>query len=141
MIGVKIIRGNECLKDAFEIRQKVFIEEQNVSKELEWDEIDKIATHFILYLDKIPIGTARFFEKDGIYYIGRMAILREYRGKGLGEIILKKILNFAKHRKISKIVLHAQIAVVKFYKRFGFVETNNEFLEAGIKHKKMVYHS
>lgn len=139
MIKVKIIRNGGCLKDAFEIRQKVFIEEQNVPRELEWDEIDKIAIHFIFYLDKIPMGTARFFEKDGIWYIGRMAILKEYRGKGFGKFIMKKMLNFAKHRKVNKIVIHAQIAVIEFYKKFGFVETNDEFLEAGIKHRKMVY--
>ena len=139
VIEVKIIQGDAGLKDAFEIRRRVFIEEQNVPKELELDEMDRIASHFILYLDKTPIGTARLFEKDDIYYIGRMAVLKEYRGRGFGEFIMKKMMDFAKHRKINKIVLHAQNDVVEFYKKFGFVETDNEFWEAGIKHKEMVY--
>lgn len=115
MIELKIIHG----KDAFGIRKKVFIEEQNIPKELEWDKMDKFAFHFVLYFDKVPIGTARLFEKDRVWYVGRMAILKEYRRKGYGKLIMENILNFLKSKNPSKIVIHAQVPVVDFYKKFG----------------------
>jgi predicted GNAT family N-acyltransferase len=139
MIEMKLTNSSEDLSDAFKIRERVFIKEQKVLPELEWDEMDKIATHFILYLNKIPIGTARVFEKDSAWYIGRMAVLKEYRGKGFGKHIMENVLNFLNSKKPSKIIIHAQTTVVNFYKKFGFVEVGDEFLDAGIKHREMVY--
>jgi predicted GNAT family N-acyltransferase len=139
MFEIKQLSGTADLSDAYKIRKQVFIEEQKVPPDLEWDEMDKIATHFILYLDKTPIGTARTFEQEGIWYIGRMAVLKEHRGKGFGKLIMESVLNYLKLKNPAKIVIHAQITVLDFYRKFGFVEFGEEFLDAGIKHKEMVY--
>lgn len=141
MLGIKLLKATDDLKEAFEIRKKVFIIEQNVPPELEWDELDKIANHFVLYLDKTPIGTARVFKKDSDWYIGRMAILKEYRGKGSGKFIMEKVMNYLKKENPFKIIIHAQTTVLGFYQKFGFQEIGDEFLDAGIKHKEMVYYS
>jgi predicted GNAT family N-acyltransferase len=140
MLDIKLLKGTDDLKEAFEIRKKVFIIEQNVPPELEWDELDKLATHFVLYLDKTPIGTARVFKKDSNWSIGRMAILKECRGKGYGKFIMENIMNFLKAKNLKKIIIHAQITVLGFYQKFGFQEIGDEFLDAGIKHKEMVYY-
>ncbi|MEO0093428.1 MAG: GNAT family N-acetyltransferase [candidate division WOR-3 bacterium] len=139
MTELKQIEGTGDLTDAFQIRHEVFIQEQKVAPELEWDEWDKIATHFVLYQDKVPIGTARVFEKDGIWYVGRMAIRKEYRGKGYGKFLMDNIMRYLKSKKPTKIVINAQTSVLSFYRKFGFMEIGDEFLEAGIKHKEMVY--
>jgi predicted GNAT family N-acyltransferase len=135
---VRIVRGDLAAEDAFKVRKEVFLDEQGVSKELEFDEMDRIAFHFIMYSEEVPIGTARLFETDGTWHVGRMAILKECRGKGFGRLIMKEMIDFVKHRKAGKIVLHAQISVLGFYRRFGFLEIGDEFLEAGIRHKKMI---
>ena len=96
MTEIKILPGNEDLNDAFKIRKIVFIDEQKVPPELEWDEMDKIATHFILYINDTPIGTARTFVQDGIWYIGRMAVLKEHRNQGYGKLIMENVLNYLK---------------------------------------------
>jgi predicted GNAT family N-acyltransferase len=139
MLELKIINGEKDLNEALAIRAKVFIEEQKVPPELEWDDKDKIATHFILYLDQKPIGTARVFLEDNNWYIGRMAVLKEYRGKGYGKFIMQEIMKFLSAKKPNKIIINAQIAVLGFYRKFGFVEVGEEFWDAGIKHKAMVY--
>lgn len=139
MLELKKIDVDNDFNDAFAIREKVFIQEQNVPPELEWDETDKIATHFLLYFDKIPIGTARVFKKDNNWHIGRMAILKEYRGKGYGRFIMQNIMDYLLAKKPNKIIIYAQTAVLGFYKKFGFVEVGDEFFDAGIKHKIMVY--
>jgi len=139
MTEIKRLNDNEDLSDAFKIRKQVFIDEQKVPPELEWDELDKIATHFILYFNHTPIGTARTFIQAGIWYIGRMAVLKEHRDQGFGKLIMENVLNYLKTKNPNKIIIHAQITVLGFYKKFGFNEFGDEFLDAGIKHKTLVY--
>ncbi len=141
MLEIKLLKNLDNLKEALEIRKKVFVVEQNVPPELEWDEMDKMATHFLLYLDKIPIGTARVFKKESDWYIGRMAILKEYRGKGYGKIIMEYIMDFLNAMNPEKIIIHAQTTVLGFYRKFRFNEIGDEFLDAGIKHREMIYFS
>jgi predicted GNAT family N-acyltransferase len=119
------------------IRTTVFIREQQVPVDLEWDEFDMISMHFLAFNNhREAVGTARLLP-DG--YIGRMAVLKEWRGKGYGSAILKKILEELRERHVQKAMLNAQISAVKFYERFGFQQVSEEkFVEAGIPHVKMV---
>ena len=119
------------------IRTAVFILEQQVPVDLEWDEFDSISTHFLVFNNHgEAVGTARLLP-DG--YIGRMAVLKEWRGKGYGGAILKKILEELKERHMQKAMLNAQIDAIKFYEKFGFQQVSEEkFLEAGIPHVKMM---
>lgn len=117
------------------IRRTVFIEEQNVPEELEWDEIDERCYHVVAFAaDGTPIGTGRFL-LDG--HIGRMAVLKEWRGKGVGSAILKMLLVLAQKEGFESVRLHAQAHAVGFYAKHGFKATGKEFMEAGIPHRAM----
>lgn len=118
------------------IRTAVFIHEQKIPEDLEWDEFDLISMHMlVLNSDGQPIGTARLLP-DG--HIGRMAVLKEWRGKGLGSAMLLRILEELRSRYMRKAMLNAQMTAVGFYEKFGFQTCGKEFMEAGIPHIKMI---
>ncbi|MBA3757234.1 MAG: GNAT family N-acetyltransferase [Nitrosomonas sp.] len=119
------------------IRTAVFIHEQQIPEDLEWDEFDVISMHVLaLSSDEQPIGTARLLP-DG--HIGRMAVLKEWRGKGLGSAMLLRILDELRSRRTQKAILNAQTTAIKFYEKFGFQVTGKEFMEAEIPHVKMIF--
>jgi len=117
------------------IRRAVFIEEQHVPEELEWDAADLNCYHVLaLDDDGVPIGTGRLLP-DG--HIGRMAVLKEWRGKGVGSAILRTLLTYARMDRFERIKLRAQIQAMGFYRKHGFAATGPEFVEAGIPHRYM----
>ncbi len=116
------------------IRTQVFIEEQKVPVELEWDEIDSHCVHVLALAGAQPIATGRL-TPDG--YIGRMAVLAPWRGRGVGAEILQKLLQIARDRGDRECRLNAQTHARGFYARFGFEAEGTEFLEAGIPHQAM----
>jgi predicted GNAT family N-acyltransferase len=118
------------------IREAVFIQEQHVPIELEWDQFDEDCLH-LLALDATnrPIGTARLLQ-DG--HIGRMAVLKEWRGCGVGTALLRHLLREAKTRGLAVTIVNAQTYAVDFYARFGFKLKGDEFLDAGIPHVRML---
>lgn len=117
------------------IRETVFILEQHVPEELEWDAFDDVSVHVLaLSPDGKPIGTARLLP-DG--HIGRMAVLKEWRRMGFGSAMLQRLLDEAHIRGIKKVILNAQTTAVRFYERFGFQPVGEEFMDAGIPHVKM----
>jgi len=121
------------------VRNKVFIQEQSVPKALEWDNLDKTARHLLaLNRDDHPIGTARLILFGDQGQIGRMSVLKEWRGVGIGKALLKEMVRLAKEEKLSSVFLNAQTQVISFYKPFGFNSVGNEFLEADIPHQKMI---
>ena len=140
-IFVKNIKDKFDKKKAFEIRNKVFCEEQKVSKIIEFDGMDEFCNHYLAKFNEFPVGTARVREKKkGIYKIERMAVLKKYRMKGVGKAIIKKILDqYVIIGKADYLILNSQIKAKDFYKKFGFVEVGKEFIEANIKHIKMIY--
>jgi len=117
-----------------QIRTSVFIEEQHVPTELEWDEFDEQSIHFLALLNNNPIATARL-KPDG--QIGRMAIIKNYRNKGIGTELLKTVLLQAKNYDYNMVYVHAQKQAVNFYKQFNFIHNGTEFMDAGIKHIAM----
>ncbi len=119
-----------------QIRQQVFIEEQNVPTELEWDGEDEAAFHLLAEDDTgNPIGTARMLS-DG--HIGRVAVLSFWRGRGIGKTLMKQMLKHAMEYNHEKVFLDAQTEAVGFYRRFGFMPKGETFLDAGIPHLHMV---
>lgn len=120
-----------------EIRKAVFVKEQNVPEELEIDGLDNEAEHFIMYLGEKPIGCARI-RKNKYAKLERIAVLKEYRGKGYGKKLTQYLIDYCKEQNFKKIVIHSQIYVIDFYKKFGFEPVGKVFFEAGIKHRKMV---
>jgi predicted GNAT family N-acyltransferase len=117
------------------VRRRVFIEEQGVPEALEWDEWDAGALH-VLALDGagLAIGTGRLLP-DG--HVGRMAVLREWRGRGVGGALLDALLEAARVRGLREAVLNAQTHALGFYAGRGFVAEGEEFPDAGIAHRRM----
>ena len=135
----KIAQTDKEKEKCFEIREKVFMDEQKVPAELEWDELDEVSTHFYLTCNDIPVGTVRLAVFDSeIGKIGRMAILKEYRRNGFGKVIMENIINYAKQNKIKKLVLASQSYITEFYEKLGFKVIGDEFLDANIPHFKMI---
>lgn len=120
------------------IRQAVFIDEQRIEPKLEWDADDAAAVHFLLIHNNAAVGTARLLA-DG--HIGRVAILREYRGLGLGEVLMREVMAQAQTLGHERFLLSAQTYALDFYRRLGYREEGNEYLEAGIPHRAMIWES
>ena len=116
------------------IRKAVFIDEQHVPKDLEWDGQDNDCTHFLASINAIPVATARLTAKG---QIGRMAVLGEYRGHGIGSRLLATVIEQAKQRGHRQVFLHAQISVIGFYQKHGFSAEGDIFIDAGIEHRTM----
>lgn len=117
------------------IRRAVFIEEQQVPEEEEWDGRDETSYHVMaLNQDGKPIGTGRLLLEGRI---GRMAVLREYRRMGVGQAILELLVEIARKEGLGTIILHAQTHAMRFYERFGFEAYGRVFNEAGIAHRAM----
>lgn len=117
-----------------EIRRRVFIEEQHVPEDLEWDDADEDAQHWIAFYNNQPVGTARMLRNG---HIGRMAVLIRARKNGVGSQILRAIIEAAAQRQLREIYLHAQIQALPFYEKLGFVAEGPEFHDANIPHRTM----
>lgn len=117
------------------IRQRVFIAEQGMDPAEEFDDADPTCQHVLGVAGTgEPIGTARI---DLHGRIGRMAVLMDWRGRGVGRAILTHVLEFARERGLERVHLHAQLGALGFYSRCGFVPIGPRFLEAGIEHQRM----
>ena len=136
-VTVTIIQTPADRAACYEIRKIVFVEEQAVPLELEMDEYDDAATHFLLRDGDIPLATARLLDKHGLAKIGRVAVLQEVRGCGLGLLLMRAVLDEARGQGFSEAVLDSQTYAIPFYERMGFVAEGEEFDDAGIPHYLM----
>lgn len=127
---------NELFKVAGKIREEVFLTEQGFSTE--YDDIDKIAYHFIVYDGEKPIATARLYGNENPYHIGRVAVIREYRGKGIGAYVMSEVEKLAKEQGISSLVLSAQVRASDFYRKCGYKEFGNEYMDEFCPHIDML---
>ena len=116
------------------IRSKVFVEEQQVPMEEEVDGYDPQCVHVIARIDDQTVGTARLLPN---HYIGRMCVLQEYRGLGVGGRMLSFLLEHAREQQIPSLMLNAQLTALPFYRKYGFEADSDTFIEAGIEHKHM----
>ena len=139
MIIVKEINDPIELEIAFKIRELVFVVEQNVSIEEEFDEFDPYCRHFLGSLDSTPCGVARMRETKSGIKLERFSVLNEYRNKKIGKALLQYLLKEALFEASGEIYLHAQVSVLNFYKKDGFMEIGEIFMEANIPHQKMIY--
>jgi predicted GNAT family N-acyltransferase len=132
---VRPVNWNARREELRALRRTVFIEEQHVPEELEWDDIDERAYHVLAIDDDgTAVGTGRLSLDC---QIGRMAVAREWRGRGVGAAILKTLLDFAAKEGCRVVRLHAQTHALGFYQRYGFEPVGGEFEEAGIPHRAM----
>ena len=137
MIEVKkfSIDDRDFAEQAFSIRRKVFVDEQGVDQNLEYDKEDE-STHYLLLLAGKPIAAARWRETEKGIKLERFAVLPEFRNRGFGEIILEKVLEDVKLTG-KTVYLHSQVRAVPFYERNGFIKEGDMFVEAGIEHYYM----
>lgn len=136
-LKVEIVKWIDEDESLTMIRQKVFIEEQNVTSQLEWDGMDEEAIHFLAFKNEKAIGCARAFVIENHMQLGRMAVLKEYRNNGIGSFLIEKAITTAKLNQLSKISISAQCHAIDFYKKFGFEVTSEIYLDAGISHQDM----
>lgn len=139
---IRILPWDEARALARPLREAVFVHEQGVPIEQEWDELDACSDHALALTPAgQPIGTARLLPETGsaagVFRIGRMAVLKPWRGRGVGAALLNSLIERASGRGARSIVLHAQTHASVFYQRFGFVADGEEYLEAGIPHFTM----
>lgn len=137
-LEVKKVSDADELSKVFAIRKTVFVEEQNCPPELEWEN-EEVSTHFLALLNNVPCGASRWRKTDAGYKLERFAVLKEYRGKGIGQALVAKVLEELP-QDADYIYLNAQIDAMPLYAKFGFKAEGPQFEEAGIQHFKMVKH-
>ena len=140
MITIETRPWSEARDAAYAIRYAVFVEEQGISAELEIDDYDPIAEHALAYVDNQCVATARIYldEQDpSKAKIGRMAVLREFRGQGIGTALLGESIRAGMMQGASIFELHAQQSAVPFYAKLQFKPDGAIFNEVGIPHQRM----
>ncbi|MEX8516889.1 MAG: GNAT family N-acetyltransferase [Leptothrix sp. (in: b-proteobacteria)] len=140
LVEVRLGPWRELGEHAAAIRTEVFVQEQQIPAEMEWDEADQTCLHAVAY-DRLslPLATGRLLQHGpGIGRIGRMAVRASMRGSHLGCAVLDALVQAARARGDHEVILHAQMSAAGFYQRAGFVEHGPQFEEAGITHVEMV---
>ena len=138
MFNVKLVTTDEEKQLAFDVRLKVFVEEQGIPRHLEIDEFDDKAAHFIVQDGEHTIAAARLREiSPGVGKVERVCVLKEYRGKRLGVFTMEHIEKYAVDHGLNTLKLNAQTYAVPFYEKLGYVVTSPEFLDAYIPHRAM----
>jgi YbgC/YbaW family acyl-CoA thioester hydrolase len=139
MLDVRTAGWDELRTDASRLRTRVFVEEQNIPADLEWDEADAGALHAVAY-NRLgqALATGRLLQpQPGVAKIGRMAVHPVLRGSGIGRQVLHALMDAARNRGDREVVLHAQRSAEGFYRAEGFVARGEPFAEAGIPHIEM----
>ena len=143
MVEMKVGTWAELGQDAGQVRNEVFVEEQKIPKELEWDAADADAVHAVAYNRLgMPLATGRYLPypaagRSGVVKVGRMAVKRVMRGAGVGREVLFALMDAARQRGEHEVVLHAQRSAEAFYARLGYTVNGEPFEEAGIPHIEM----
>ncbi|MCH8618367.1 GNAT family N-acetyltransferase [Undibacterium sp. TS12] len=136
-LRLEISDWNTLQKDAQAIRYQVFVIEQKIPAELEWDAADALCMHAVAYDGQVAVGTGRLLPDA---HIGRMAVLANARGMGVGASILRALMEQARLRGDRAVRLNAQQSAENFYVKEGFIRDGDIFEEAGIPHVSMVFH-
>lgn len=134
MIEIRTVSTERELADAYAVRIRVFVDEQGVPPELELDEFDASADHFLARLDGRPVGAGRLIVRDEVGVLGRLAVLREARGTGLGAALVRAIEGRGRERGLPALELHAQTQAEGFYERLGYKAYGEIEMDAGIPH-------
>lgn len=136
-VSVRSVTRSDGREQAFEIRRRVFQEEQGVSSADEFDDDDERATHVLATVGQVPVGTGRIVFFPDYAKVGRMAVSKEWRRRGVGRLILEALTRVAVEQGVRHLVLHAQVHALPFYAAQGFQVVSDEFQEAGIPHRRM----
>ncbi|MHB1301460.1 MAG: GNAT family N-acetyltransferase [Burkholderiales bacterium] len=129
--------GSPLMAKALELRKEVFVFEQGVPLELEIDEMDETAIHFVLLLEGEVAATLRLLPQDNCVKIGRVAVRKDFRSMGIGTLLMKRAIEHAIREGFPEAVLDAQHDSMRFYEKLGFSAEGEIFMDAGIPHKGM----
>ncbi|MBQ9988827.1 MAG: GNAT family N-acetyltransferase [Clostridia bacterium] len=138
MLYADWLHGSEDLSMARAVRHKVFVEEQNIPEEIEYDEQDGMAWHLLVLDEDTPIGTGRVYIDNGQYHIGRVCVLPEHREIGIGNAIVRFLLERALNAGAPAIYLSAQTYIKNMYTKFGFEQVGDAYEIAGHEHVNMM---
>jgi len=130
--------NSSLTKLIFNIRQEVFVKEQQVSRDEEFDAFEQTSMHYLAVFNDKPAGTARWRITAAGIKLERFAVLSELRGNGIGRALLNKVLRHTQPAGVL-IYLHAQVSAIPFYEQAGFKKEGPMFSEANIDHFKMTY--
>jgi glucose-6-phosphate 1-epimerase len=136
-LAIVRVRGADQMALAYAIRRRVFIEEQGIDETLERDEHDQHALHVLAMQDQQAVGCGRMEETGEGAKIGRMAVLPDWRGRGIGRLVLDFLVDAARSNGFKLAYLHAQLPVEGFYLKRGFNPVGEVFQEARIPHRRM----
>ncbi len=139
MLHTRTGSWNDLSADAGAIRTRVFVHEQRIPAELEWDAADASALHAVVYNRlQQPVATGRLLQvRPGLGQIGRVAVHEVLRGGGAGQVVMQALVDAARRRGDTELMLHAQRSAENFYARLGFVARGEPFDEVGIPHIEM----
>ncbi|MBT2757532.1 GNAT family N-acetyltransferase [Mesobacillus foraminis] len=138
---LKVITEDNDLKKAFHIRKEVFVEEQGVLLEDEFDEFDTLdgqCEHVLVYYKEQPVGTGRVRVLDSFGKLERICILEPFRKFGIGKIIINGLEEIAEEKGLTQVKLHGQTQAEGFYKKLGYRTSSDIFMEDGIPHILML---
>ncbi len=135
-LQVNKVHSKDDLEKVFAVRKTVFVDEQNCPPELEWEHEEE-SVHFLALLSGEPCGACRWRKTDKGYKLERFAVLKEHRGKRIGQALVAAALSDLPG-DAGYIYLNAQLDAMRMYSRFGFIAEGEQFEEAGIQHLKMV---
>jgi|TARA_B110000238_G_C15925434_1_gene352359 predicted GNAT family N-acyltransferase len=135
IIRVEQTSWQACESEIRRIRTAVFVEEQHVPLDLDFDGLDPECIHWLAYdTDNRPVGTGRLLP-DG--HFGRMAVLKSHRKRGIGDAIMRAVIKTAAAEKLPELYLHAQLTALPFYSGLGFMGYGEEFMDADMPHMAM----
>ena len=140
LLDIRFTQNNKDMLSCLDLRRTVFIEEQNVPENEEVDGDDPDCDHILLTVSDMPVGAARLKYYNDFIKVQRVCVLKNYRGQGIGSKIINFIIRHVEKNAIrSSVRLGSQIHAIEFYKRLGFIEFGEEYLDAGILHKDMEF--
>ena len=136
-----IFKGTDIckLKLAIDIRTEVFIKEQGVSNDEEFDDKDPVSYYILIKEKNKPIGCGRVYFQNNIAHLGRIAVIKEQRKNGVGRIVVENLIEIAKGKLPEAITLGAQLQAAPFYEKLGFKSYGDVYTDAGIEHINMSY--
>ncbi len=137
-LRIVFFQGNThaIFADAAMIRETVFLDEQQFT--VDFDDVDAYAWHGVVYDGETPAATGRFFaDADGVHHIGRVAVLKAYRGKGVGAYLMRQMEDFAKTKDAVQITLGAQVRAMDFYSKQGYLPYGEHFYDEYCEHINM----
>lgn len=136
--NISVIKATDpaTLDKVFAVRREVFVIEQDCPPELEW-EFEEESNHFLALVNSIPAGACRWRKTEKGYKLERFAVLKNFRGKGVGQLLVQTVLKDLPE-DASFVYLHAQLSAIGLYEKFAFEKVGPQFEEAGIQHFKMV---